>query len=113
MIVIQIQNQSTKEEMINITIKNLNFELKITSLTKGKEEIILVSLMNVAKCRMKAIEWLKINHLETHLISKERIKTDQEIMMIDTEILTISKVSWMPQIKKITMIAQTIRKTLK
>jgi len=54
------QSKSIKEEMINITIKNPNSEIKITRLSKDRKEAVQVSLMNEAKCHMKATKSLKL-----------------------------------------------------
>jgi hypothetical protein len=91
MIVSQTQSQSIKEETINITIRNLNIELKIVNKTKDKKEVILETQMKKVKCLMKAIGNLKIYKLEMLMISKEKNQIDLETMMIDIKISTTSK----------------------
>ena len=85
-------SQYTKEEMINITTRNLNIEIKITIRTKDKEGTIQVILMKEAKCLMKAIRNPKHCKLDqTTLITKERSQVELKTMMIDTKTTTISK----------------------
>lgn len=101
----------TKEEKINMQSKNRNIVLKTTIPTRDKEGMIQVSQMKKAKCLMKAIECLKINHRETLMITKEMSKiVDQEILRKDKGTSTISKVLLMLLTKRITMIAQTTKK---
>ena len=104
------RSKSIKEEMINITLKNQNIEIKMMRLTKDREEETQVSLMKEVRCLMMNTGSLKFQPPEKHMIIRGRILPDQEIMMIGIKITTISKGLLMQLIRKIIMIANNTRK---
>ena len=100
---IVILNLHIKEGMISTIVKNQIIIEAKTIKTKGKKEMIQMNQMKEVKCHMRVIE-LKINQTETLLkITKEEINSLDQITMIETETIVISKDSWMQPTKKITM----------
>ena len=100
---IDILNLHIKEGMISTIVKNQIIIEAKTIKTKGKKEMIQMNQMKEVKCHMRVIE-LKINQTETLLkITKEEINSLDQITMIETETIVISKDSWMQPTKKITM----------